>query len=84
VFGDPDKGYPIPGIPNGSIFTNCESTDPICRGIPLPLGSHLTYGKFSILSACDLLYKLELTNEILGMDSAKLTEIVTWVKQKTG
>jgi len=44
VFGDPDKGYPIFGISNSNIFTNCEPSDPICRGIPLPLGSHLTYG----------------------------------------
>jgi len=44
VFGDPNKGKSIPGIRSDQIYTNCASDDPICMGIPLPLGSHLTYG----------------------------------------
>jgi len=43
VFGDPYKGKAIPGVPNSNIFTNCEASDPICMGIPLPIGSHLQY-----------------------------------------
>jgi len=44
VFGDPNKGKPIKGIPSGKIFTNCNDSDPICKGLPIPLGTHLTYG----------------------------------------
>lgn len=38
------KGRPIPGISNDKIYTDCAASDPICMGIPLPMGSHLTYG----------------------------------------
>jgi hypothetical protein len=44
VFGDPYKGQPIQGISPSKIFTNCDKDDPICKGTPIPLGSHLTYG----------------------------------------
>jgi len=44
VFGDPDKGKGIRGIPSDKIYTNCASADPICMGIPLPIGAHLQYG----------------------------------------
>jgi cutinase len=44
VFGDPDKGVAIPGIPSDRIHTVCALTDPICYGIPIPLGAHLEYG----------------------------------------
>jgi cutinase len=44
VFGDPDKGRAILGISRDKIYTNCASSDPICMGIPLPIGSHLGYG----------------------------------------
>jgi Cutinase len=44
VFGDPNKGKAIPGITSDRIYTNCASDDPICKGVPLPIGSHLTYG----------------------------------------
>jgi len=44
VFGDPNKGQRIPGVSNDKIYTNCAASDPICMGLPIPLGSHLTYG----------------------------------------
>jgi cutinase len=44
VFGDPNKGVPIPGIPSDRIHTVCAVTDPICYGVPIPLGAHLEYG----------------------------------------
>jgi len=44
VFGDPDKGRAIRGISSDKIYTNCASADPICMGIPLPIGAHLQYG----------------------------------------
>jgi hypothetical protein len=44
VFGDPMKGMAIPGITNDKIYTNCAADDPICSFLPIPLGSHLTYG----------------------------------------
>jgi len=44
VFGDPNKGQRISGIDPSKVFTNCLSGDPICSGIPIPLGPHLQYG----------------------------------------
>jgi Cutinase len=44
VFGDPFKGKAIPGINSNQIFTNCAASDPICMGLPIPLGAHLGYG----------------------------------------
>jgi len=44
VFGDPNKGRAISGISSDKIYTNCASDDPICNGIPFPIGSHLLYG----------------------------------------
>jgi len=44
VFGDPNKGKAIKGISADKIYTNCNDSDPICKGVPVPLGTHLTYG----------------------------------------
>jgi hypothetical protein len=44
VFGDPDKGVAIPGISSDKIHTVCAASDPICYGLPIPLGAHLQYG----------------------------------------
>jgi Cutinase len=44
VFGDPMKGDAITGIEKEKIYTNCAVDDPICSRLPIPLGSHLTYG----------------------------------------
>jgi len=44
VFGDPMKGMAIPGIAKENVYTNCAADDPICSYLPIPLGSHLTYG----------------------------------------
>lgn len=43
VFGDPYKDKAIPGLRTDQISTNCATDDPICKGIPIPLGSHLQY-----------------------------------------
>jgi len=54
VFGDPMKGTAIPGIAKEKVYTNCASDDPICGGLPIPLGSHLTYNaKDSIAKTVD-------------------------------
>ncbi|KAI5801245.1 cutinase, partial [Geopyxis carbonaria] len=41
-FGDPNKGNPLPG-PHNNVFTIRNIGDLICEGIPLPIGTHLTY-----------------------------------------
>jgi Cutinase len=43
VFGDPNKGKAIRDFSSSNIYTDCDDSDPICKGIPLPLGTHLTY-----------------------------------------
>jgi hypothetical protein len=43
IFGDPDKGRKLKDIGKGAVDTICAASDPICAGIPIPLGSHLTY-----------------------------------------
>jgi hypothetical protein len=44
IFGDPDKGKKMKGIDPSEVDTMCASSDPICYGLPIPLGAHLTYG----------------------------------------
>ncbi|KAF7314642.1 Cutinase [Mycena kentingensis (nom. inval.)] len=44
IFGDPDKGQPLQGIPAGNTLTICHATDLICAGQAVILPSHLTYG----------------------------------------
>jgi len=44
IYGDPDKDQRMPHIDPSIVTTICAPTDPICRHIPIPLGSHLTYG----------------------------------------
>ncbi|KAI5789693.1 cutinase, partial [Peziza echinospora] len=43
VFGDPKKGQAFPGTLNNNVLTVCNFGDLICEGIPLPIGTHLTY-----------------------------------------
>jgi len=43
IFGDPDKGRKMKNIDKDIVDTVCSKSDPICYGIPIPLGSHLTY-----------------------------------------
>jgi hypothetical protein len=44
IFGDPDAGKKMKGIDPKEVDTMCASSDPICKGLPIPLGTHLTYG----------------------------------------
>ncbi|KAI5857056.1 cutinase-domain-containing protein [Tricharina praecox] len=44
VFGDPNRGDRFPGTLNNNVLTICDLADPICYGIPLPIGEHLNYG----------------------------------------
>jgi cutinase len=44
IYGDPDKGQAMKNISPSIVTTICASSDPICKHIPLPVGSHLTYG----------------------------------------
>ena len=41
VFGDPNKGDRFPGTLNNNVMTICDVADPICYGVPLPVGEHL-------------------------------------------
>lgn len=43
IFGDPDKGQPLPGITSSSVKTICHVGDAICAGQALILAPHLTY-----------------------------------------
>jgi len=45
IFGDPLKNRPILGISQDKVDTVCASGDPICKGIPLPFGAHLSYSR---------------------------------------
>jgi cutinase len=45
VFGDPDKGKPIKGIPSSIVLTECYNNDYVCNGLPLPIGAHNEYDK---------------------------------------
>lgn len=43
LFGDPNNGDRFPGTLNGNVLTVCDLVDPICYGVALPVGTHLTY-----------------------------------------
>lgn len=43
LFGDPNKGDRFPGTLNNNVLTICDLLDPICAGVSLPVGTHLTY-----------------------------------------
>jgi len=45
TFGDPQIGRDISNIEPNRVDVLCQKNDPICKGEPIPLGSHLTYGK---------------------------------------
>lgn len=44
LFGDPNEGQPLQGIPTGDVVTFCFDTDLICDGKPVVLPAHLIYG----------------------------------------
>jgi cutinase len=43
LFGDPNDGQPLQGIPTGDVVTFCFDTDLICDGAPVILPAHLSY-----------------------------------------
>lgn len=44
IFGDPDNGQPLSGIPASKVDTFCATGDLICDGEPIILPAHLSYG----------------------------------------
>lgn len=44
LFGDPDNGQPVQGVDAGNVITFCHDGDLICKGQPVVLPAHLTYG----------------------------------------
>ncbi|KAF8243167.1 cutinase [Wilcoxina mikolae CBS 423.85] len=45
LFGDPYDGDAFPGALNSKVRTWCHNDDPICDGLPFPIGGHLTYAE---------------------------------------
>lgn len=45
LFGNPNKGDPVPNINNANVITYCNAGDLICEGKPIVLAPHLNYAK---------------------------------------
>jgi len=43
LFGDPDRGQPLPNIPADKVATFCFISDLICDGDPIVDPAHLSY-----------------------------------------
>jgi hypothetical protein len=56
IFGDPDKGKHMKNINGGIVDTVCDEKDLICKGLPVPLGTHLQYSKYA-KQAADWVFK---------------------------
>jgi len=71
IFGDPDKGQKMKNIDPSIVTTICAASDPICKHIPIPLGSHLTYGvKHASQGASDVASTLDkVVSELGGSDN---------------
>ena len=44
LFGDPDNGQPVQGVDASNVITFCNKDDLICKGKPIVLPAHLSYG----------------------------------------
>ncbi|KAJ7069486.1 cutinase [Mycena amicta] len=44
IFGDPDNGQAVQGVPSSKVDVICHAADNICMGGDLVLPAHLTYG----------------------------------------